>query len=108
MPDDQIEPVQDLTTGMTPAQPEAEADESYPNEIDLPEGLLADAADGDEVSAQIKGVIVEREDGSRCLEVSEINGQPVSGEAEEPETAQDAEASLDEELGRMKKIQQTY
>lgn len=78
------------------------------NHIYLPEGSHADAEDGEEVTATVKGTIATKE-GGKCIVVSEVDGQPIESEEvtegeEKPEQMDDAalSAKLSEGIKSMK------
>lgn len=46
------------------------------NMATIPDDILTDAEEGDEVSVKVTGTIVE-EDGQRKIEITHVNGEPV-------------------------------
>lgn len=80
---------------------EVETPELYPdgyNKIELDDGILPDSKDGEEIEVTIKGTVETKEDGTRCLNVTALNGQPLMGGGEEEESIGDVEGKLDEAL----------
>ncbi len=74
-------PSLDVTNDM-----EAPAEEqSYSSTINLPSTVLEDAQEGEEITIQVSGSVVTKEDGSRCFEVSTVEGQSLSNIAEDDE-----------------------
>lgn len=62
--------------------------------IEIPEGSLPKAQDGESIEITVKGTVSVSEDGARTLSVNEIDGNPVMGEVSPEADTAEVEAKL--------------
>lgn len=89
-----------MKDGMAPEPDADEMMETSENCIYLDEGAFPDAEDGQEVEATIKATVSTDSDGSRKLEVTSVDGNPVVGEQK---AVNDAEAKMDSAFDNLAK-----
>lgn len=94
----------DAPLGDEPAQ---QPDETYANKIEITPDMLPDSASGDDVQVTIAGKLIENDDGSRCIQVTEVDGAPLAssqddsgqmGQGEEEDPTQSAADSIKQAL----------
>lgn len=76
--------------------------ESDANQVELSKDALPDAQDGQEVEFTAKGMLQVRPDGSRCVQLTEVDGQPTTqpeAELSEDEKDQGAADNLKNVIG---------
>lgn len=102
--EDEIESMNEEMNEME-SMPQAE---SY-NKVEIPEQLAENMNEGDDAEVSVTGKVVVKPDGSKCIEVSSINGIPLAeGEAEpeksEEEIAVEAKQSSKDLVGKLKEM----
>lgn len=77
--------------------PQKEPTEEADNLIELPEGVMADAEDGDDFEGLLTGKVVVKDD-KRFVQPEQIEGEPIPQDAEEGRTDDDVEDEITQTL----------